>query len=165
MILILFFVEYDEHSHDVDPVHDENGNFLSAPGSDGNVNTDKRDWVYDVDNTKSASVDNVTDTTSDTVDNVSDNTQNTVVSVDEDLVAGNTANNVQIKIDGTDRTNDIYGTTPSPSNEDAEIDITDYFTDNDGDGKPDVGWHTVEIIPDSATFMKSRVFLDHKKDN
>lgn len=155
---------YGEHSHDVEPVHDDSGILFSAPGSDGSVNVTTRDWVYDTDSSSSSTVDSVSDNSSSTVDDVSDNTQSTVVSVSEDLVAGNTANNVQIKIDGTDRTTDIYGSSPSPNNQDAEINITDYFTDSDGDGKPDVGWHTVEIIPDSATFLKSRVFLDHKKD-
>lgn len=131
-----------EHAHDVTPTHDEGGNFLSAPGSDGDID----------------------ETTGDKVDSVTDNTASTVTSVDDDVISGNEATSVQIIIDGTDRTNDIYGSSESGTKQDSEIDITDYLDDADNDGKPDVGWHTVEIKPDQPTFMKSRVFLEHKKE-
>jgi len=152
----LHYTWYGEkpHDHQVTPVHLKSSSNIEAPGSDGSF-SDIRDQF----------VNNTSDTKDLTVASVTDNTANTVETIADDVAAGNTAQEVQVEIDGTPRTSDIYGGSFSGTNQDQQIDITDYLTDSSGDGKPDVGWHTVKIVPDQISYMKSRVVLDHKKDN
>jgi len=160
-------VIYGEHSHDVSPNHeDTGGNNLASPGGDGSLTFRTDNFIYDITDNTSSTVDSVNDNTSSTTDDVTDTNEDTVVSVGDELLEGTTANEIEsIVIDGTERINDIYGQSTSGGiNQDEEIDITDYLT-SDSDGLPEVGWHSVEITPDGATFLKSRVFLDHKKDN
>ena len=86
-----------------------------------------------------------------------------VENLDESLGEGSKANNVQIHVDGTDVTEDIYGTNTSETSQDNSIDITE-FLDADSEGKPSIGNHSVTIYPDTSTHMKCKVQTEFKKD-
>jgi len=109
------------------------------------------------------------DKTSQQKENVSDGDgeeQDIIEDVPADLLQGSTANNVQIFIDdqpdsggNTEQeiTGDLYGgSNDSGTAKDKELDISDYVDSP--------GWYRLKIVPDQASFVKSRVFLDHHKD-
>lgn len=79
-------------------------------------------------------------------------TLNPDVNIDETL----TADNVQIAVDGTDVTNDIYGQSDSGTNQDQNIDLTEFVSEP--------GWHTITITPNTLTNLTGEILVDHVKD-
>jgi len=92
--------------------------------------------------------------------------QEVVEGVSSKLLAGTKANNVKLYIDdspddNTDTkqeiTGDLYdGASNSGTSKDKELGLGQYVDSP--------GWYRLIIEPDQASFIKSRVFLDHHKD-
>lgn len=125
-------------------------------------NPDTKESLNDV----SSKTDSVGDNSGDSVDIdeiSSQESEDVVTEVDNELVAGNVAEDVAIIVDGEniDGSGNTRGT-----NQESEIDITDYLTSEDG--KPEVGWHTVTIRPEpegTVSYVKGRVFVEHHKES
>lgn len=138
------------HDHGVTPVHaDSSGNSWDSLY----VNDNQKDFV-----------ENPTQTKKTTVSSLSPNTSTSIIDVNDDVVAGAIANEVQIKVDGTDVTSNVYGSSWSGTNQDRDIDITS-FLNTDSQGRPAPGWHQVKIIPDGLSHMNARVNPEHKQES
>lgn len=94
--------------------------------------------------------------------------QDVIEDISDNLLAGSQANNVKIYIDDDpddnntnseqDITGDLYnGASNSGTPKDKGLDLSNYVDSP--------GWYRLKIEPDQPSFVKSRVFLDHKKES
>lgn len=141
------WVDFGDHRHQVNPEHEpSSGAIFSSPGADGAIGDTANVLQDGFSNTKDSTVTSFSDVTADRVSDISDS-----------VAAGSKANEVKIYIDGVDRTNDIYGSSTSGTDKDNQLDVTQWLNTT--------GWHTVEIEPDTVSYLKGRLFLDHHKDS
>jgi len=97
------------------------------------------------------------DNTQDTTGSPSTNDDNRLKTVDESLVVGSTASEMNtIKITDPSNNTDTIASNTGQS-EDQEIDVSNYVDE--------VGWYRIEVTPSGPTFLKTRVFMDHHKDS
>lgn len=115
-------------------------NSTNFPTTQTGISQSQQTTVYATSDTKLDRVDDTSDTKSLRVEDVSDTSANRVTATIVDLTEINTtATGIILKIDDTDRTVAVFGSSPHNQTQDEEIDITDYVSS--------VGWHTIEIYP------------------
>lgn len=102
----------------------------------------------------------------DSITEIDDTIPRTVIEdISDDILEGQKAESVKLFIDTDPEseedtlieiTNDVYGEPESFTDRDNEIDISEYIDDP--------GWYKLIVEPQSPSFVKSRVFIDHYKD-